>query len=523
MLIFENDYILLTEDQSIVYIEVKKKGLSLKDFETILQKIKRVKLSSFAALRNALNLGTDERVEIGTWLPPVEIVISRDRMQATMYINDDPVSVFQDEEKMNKQIKEVAENAGIRSGINTISMDTVLSGKPIIIAAGKTPIKGHDAKFTYIKIPERKPQILEDGRADYFDMNFIYEIEKDAWIGEKVPAQLGVHGTNVLGEDIPAGNGDDIPLNFDPTSIYVQEEDGKTVLRAMDGGVLDFTNGTFSIKNHLIIQNDVGIETGNLKFDGSITIRGTILAGYSVVATGDIQVEGAEGVTGPKLIESTNGDVYIRGGIFGNGETVVRAYGNIFVKHANDSTLHAKKDVVIGSYSMGSEIKAQNVYVNEQHGKIIGGQVEATNSINSAMSGNRLERKTELMIMLPDRQESAKLLKEKRGKVIKLELEIADLDEKVVSLRPLLDHMNETQRKSYDNTIEKITEKESELRSIESEVNEIGNQLRTIGDEMINITKEAFPGTYIQIGKKSITLNHTTCGKFKLENGELNV
>lgn len=521
--IFENDYIVLTEDQSIVYIEVKKVGFSLKDFDIILQKNKRVKLTSFATLRTALQKGTDERVEIGNWLPPVEIEISKDRMKATMFLNEDPTVLFHDEKSMNNQIKEIVEKAGIQFGVISISMDAVMSGNPILIATGQPAQKGEDAKITYIKIPDRKPQILEDGRADYLDMNFIYEIEKDAWLGEKTPAKPGVPGKNILGEEIPAIDGEDVALNYDTASIYAQEEDGKIIMRANDSGVLDYTNETFSIQKHLLVKDDVGLETGNLTFNGSITIKGSILPGYSVVATGDIQIEGKEGVTGPKLIESTGGDVYIKGGIFGNGETIVRASGNIYVKHTNESTLIALKDVFISSYAMGSDIKAQNVYVNEQHGKIIGGRIEATNSIHSATSGNRLERKTELIIVVPDRIESAKRIKEKREQMINLEKEIADLDEKVFPLRPFLDQMNEIQRKSYDETIAKIAEKESELKYLEQEADKIVQHIKNTGDEMIEITKEAYPGTYLQIGKKSTTLNHITCGKFKLEHGEINV
>ena len=83
--------------------------------------------------------------------------------------------------------------------------------------------------------------------------------------------------------------------------------------------------------------------------------------------------------------------------------------------------------------------------------------------------------------------------------------------------------MNEIQRKTYDDTIETIHKKESELNQLETEINSIFQQLKSTGDENINITKEAFPGTVIQIGKKSTILNSSTCGKFTLENGELNV
>lgn len=523
MLIFENDYIELLEEQSNVFIQVKKEGFSLKDFDMILKNHPRIKLSSFANLRKALTDGANEQVEIGSWLPPIEIVVSKDKMLATLFLNDDPTNIFHDEESMNAQIKEMAENVGVTYGLHNLSLNDVTSSKPIIIAEGLPSKKGQDAKVTYLEIPEKKPQILESGRADYLNMNFIFEIEQDAWVGEKIPAQPGVPGENVLGETVPAIDGKDVPLKYDASTIYEQEEDGKTVIRAKENGVIDNTNERLMINKHLQIKNDVGLETGNLKFDGSITISGTVITGYSVVATGDISIEGNEGVTGAKLIESKSGDVYIRGGIFGNGETVVSAGGNIYVKHTNDSTLQASKDIFIGSYAMGSNLIAQNIFVDEQNGKIIGGHTEATHSINAAIAGNRLERKTELILLMPDRKDSAITVKEKKDKIIEFEKEIAELDAKVFSLRPFLEQMNGTQRKTYDDTVDKIQKKESEVKQLESEINEIIHQLNNMEDKMINITKEAFPGTLIKIGKWSTVLNKTTCGKFKLENGELNV
>ena len=47
--------------------------------------------------------------------------------------------------------------------------------------------------------------------------------------------------------------------------------------------------------------------------------------------------------------------------------------------------------------------------------------------------------------------------------------------------------------------------------------------LRKSGSEEIYVAREAYPGTYIQIGKKSTILNQLTKGRFKIELGELNV
>ncbi|WP_283776072.1 FapA family protein, partial [Bacillus velezensis] len=79
------------------------------------------------------------------------------------------------------------------------------------------------------------------------------------------------------------------------------------------------------VNRDLPINGDVGVETGNLDFNGSLSNKGTVTSGYTVIATGDISIDGAEGVSGAKLIKSIVGDVDIRGGIFGLRSTIVEA------------------------------------------------------------------------------------------------------------------------------------------------------------------------------------------------------
>lgn len=138
---------------------------------------------------------------------------------------------------------------------------------------------------------ERKPVIREDGKADYYDMNFIYEIEEGEWLGEKIHAQPGIPGMNVCGESIPAPWGSDLPLKYDHKSAFEVEEDGKTVLRSKISGVVEEHEGMVSVNHHLPIVGDVGIETGNIEFNGSVSIKGTVQPGFSVVANGDISIE----------------------------------------------------------------------------------------------------------------------------------------------------------------------------------------------------------------------------------------
>lgn len=132
-----------------------------------------------------MNEITAKPVEIGTWLPPVTLEVSRDKMSASLFVYETVDYIRSNPQKFQEDVLALLKSQNINHGIQDIKLETVVSGKAILIAQGTPPVKGDDAKVTYLEVPERKPVIREDGKADYYDMNFIYEIEEGAWLGEK--------------------------------------------------------------------------------------------------------------------------------------------------------------------------------------------------------------------------------------------------------------------------------------------------------------------------------------------------
>lgn len=523
MIIVRNDFFEITEDNGKVRIEVFEVGFPLKDFDTILRSHPRLKLSNFALLKNVLSTKSSKLIEIGRWLPNIEVEISRDKMSASLFIHDTLEYIFDNKEQLKEQIIQEVKEQGIVHGIVDFNMESIVPGKAFLIAKGTLPIPGEDAIIKYLPKPERKPVIKEDGKADYYEMNFISEITEGTWLGEKIPAQPGVPGTNVLGEEIPAQPGRDASLKYDKKSAYEVEEVGKIVLRSKISGVLEHGKSGIGVNKHLPIDGDVGVGTGNIDFDGTITIKGTISAGYTVIATGDIAIEGPEGVSGAKLIKSIEGDVYIRGGIFGLGTAVVEAGGNIYVKHVNEAILHAASEIHIGSYSIGSQLNATSIFLDERKGKIIGGTAVAKNVIVAAISGNYLERRTELIIEAVNKTESYADLQQKAAALKNLQEEIASHKANLDRLTPILNRLTNEQIVVYEQTKQAITLRTAEAQHFDREIKIMMDALRHAGHEYIQITKEAHPGTFIQIGKKSSMLTKMTNGKFCIELGELNV
>ncbi|MGM9950656.1 MAG: DUF342 domain-containing protein [Lysinibacillus sp.] len=523
MLVFKNDYFEITEEHGKVYVTTARSGFPLKEFDSILRSFPRIKLTNFALLKNALSKSDSALVEIGQWLPNVEIEISRDKMSASLFINETLDYVRLNKDELASQVKKLLEENGIVNGVLPLHMEKIIPGKAILIAQGTLPVKGKDAQITYLEIPDRKPVIREDGKADYYDMNFIHEIKEGSWLGEKIPPQPGVDGMNVHGETLPAPAGRDVVMKYDRKSAYEVEEEGKFVLRSRIGGVLEHSRGQISVNHHLPINGDVGVETGNIEFEGSISIRGTVQNGYSVIAKGDVSIEAPEGVSGAKLIKSVEGDIYIRGGIFGLGETRVEAGGNIFVKHVNEANLYAGQNINIGFYAIGSNLRAASVFVDEHKGKIIGGKVVAKNQIVTSISGNRLERRTELIINSVNKEEVFAFIQDKANHLKGLNEEINILEEQVDRLQPNIRRLNSQQVVALEQTKQNLQRYKEEAVHYDQEIKQMMNDLRNAGKEEIVVTHTAYPGTYIQIGRKAHILTNETKGKFLLEFGELNV
>lgn len=523
MIIIDNDEIILSAQNGRVFMTIKNDRYNLKKVDELSRNHPRLKISNFLALKKAVESGSHDPVEVGNWIDSMELEISSDKMEAYIAIYESQKFIQENLEILQMNIQKLLRDNQIIYGFQPLDLSTIKTGKSYIIAKGLAPEKGPGAKISYLQQAEKTPVINDDGKADYFDMNFIVEINEGSWLGEKIPAQQGIPGKTILGETIPAQIGDDFPLKYDSKSVYEIEENGKTVLRSKTKGIIGEVNGILTVQKHLVIDGDVGLETGNIKFDGSIQVKGTVMAGYSIVSSGDISIESNEGVHSAELIKSTEGDVFIKGGIFGRGITKVEAQHHIFVKHANDCTLEAKENIYIGFYSLGATIFCAELILDERKGKIIGGKAIATNSITSAYSGNSSERKTELIVQGIDRKILTENAKTKAQEMLKLQEEATKLNFSLSQLGQFKSSMAVQQVAIYEQTKQKYNENQRKVKELDEEIKRILKMVRQTSDNFIDITKEANPGTIIQIGNKSSLLTKQTKGKFKLENGELNV
>lgn len=513
--IFSNEFFKIEEENEKVFITVFRIGFLLLDFNKLLELNPRIEITNFMELRMALMEATGEKVQIGILRPLISLTISKDKMEVKVKINDTDENFFSNPSEYIGRIAAALKQNKITDGI---LMDVInyelIPRREIVIAQGIPPVDGEPAIVTYYQLSERKPTIREDGNADYYDMNFIDEVEKGDWLGEKVDPTEGTPGRTVTGEILMQKKGKDKRILYDKKTVEAVREGNKLILRAKINGVVKFVDNKITVGNHLIIDGDVGVETGNIEFDGSVEVRGTVQNGFSVCATGDISILSDLGIYGAKLIESQNGDIFIKGGLFGLGKSLVRAGGSIFIKHANECFLEAGEDINIGYYSIGSSLTARNVLTDEKKGKLIGGVIEAKGKVKAAYIGNKMERKTIINVEGFDRDQIKKELDELLLHYKDIVIEVEQLKRQLEIFENFIDHLDENQKADYKEHLEKYEGLMAEVAQIETCRKALMDFLNTKGEGQVLISQEAFPEVLLEIKNIKKKLNHSTRGTF---------
>lgn len=238
------------------------------------------------------------------------------------------------------------------------------------IAIGQPAVNGKDGRIvlTVDMEEDRKPLEKEDGRVDYKELVRLHNVRKGQLIAKVIPAENGVSGRTVTGEELPFRAGKEAHFKVGKNVVVDQEE--TSMYSAIDGLVTLTDKGKINVFPVYEINGDVDYSTGNIDFVGTVVIRGNVLTGFTVKSAGDIRVVG--GVEGAELI--SGGSIEITGGIIGYNKGLVSAGKNVKVSFIQDGNVVAGEDIIVSQSIMHSSIRAgRDVLCNGAKGLIVGG------------------------------------------------------------------------------------------------------------------------------------------------------
>jgi uncharacterized protein (DUF342 family) len=281
----------------------------------------------------------------------------------------------------------------IKKSILTV-FDSGKNQSAVCIARGVEPVHGKDAgiKLTFSTDATIQDfQILPDGRVDYKKNVVINSVKKGDLLATIQPAQKGIEGKDIFGRPRKArdGNpnvlycGDNVTRNREKTSFFA-ECAGQPILN----------KNLISVFPHYFVPGDIDHSTGNIAFNGNVTVKGSIHPDFEVKASGDVTVGGS--VDCGKI--DAGRTIKVFGGIVGNDQTVIKCGKDLFAGYLQNAIIEAQGDILVLKSIIQSKIYCTGeVLCNEQKGTVVGGCIYALKSIDIKVAGSPTGTRTELV------------------------------------------------------------------------------------------------------------------------------
>ena len=294
-----------------------------------------------------------------------------------------------------EQIEYFLQNNQVKFGFNKQRaiefQDNPVYKTEYLIANGKRPQNGRDAYIKYYF--ETQPENIQlkegqGGQIDFRDLNLIQNVVAGQPLAQKIPAERGAAGSSVTGRYIEANNGKDIQISLGQNTEL--GEDGLTVLSQINGHV-KLNKGKITVEPVFTVEGNVSLKTGNIEFLGSVLITGNVDDGFTVRASGNIEVKGSVG----KCDLDAEGDIIISQGVIGKEGGSIHSEKSVLAKFIqNEKMVFAGENVIVSDGILNSTVMAKKrIVCSGRRADIIGGNLSATEliaarNIGSPTAGN---------------------------------------------------------------------------------------------------------------------------------------
>jgi uncharacterized protein len=329
--------------------------------------------------------------------PFIKVTISADRMSASVDLiapegTGEPLTV--------EKVLEAAETNGITKAVKPEAIEEAVriahekgSVEGHHIADGEPPQDPAESSITMlIQLATKKHVTIDkNGKANFKNQDIITTIEAGTRIAEIAsPKVEPKDGWDVTGKVIKAKPIRKLELEIGANVKKVAEGD-KDALVAETGGELLYDGKSIEIRDTHMEEGDVGLKSGNIKFPGSVGIKGNVQAGFYVFSGKDIMI--GQSIEGALL--SADGSISIGQGVKGGGKAVLRAKKEIEATFIENATVLAVGDLKLKKSCFGSKITC-NGWVRTPEGSLIGGMIKARRGVEAHEIGSEREVDTTL-------------------------------------------------------------------------------------------------------------------------------
>jgi uncharacterized protein len=427
--------------------------------EDVINRMKILGVSTVCAdtVAETVNRSDGIAVELIAWprggdlMSKVEIAVATDLMSATLKLSGPKkgggVPPFE-------EIKDQLTRAGVVWGIDENSVTQALESgtydADIPVASGRVPKGGlpERATFSFVHDPGKPYVFREDGSVDLKELNFIQNRKTKDVLATLLPAEEPVPGMNVLGQEIPP------PPMPRKREIAAGEnasfsKSGNTIVALVDGNA--YLKGNAVCVEPVVSVARVDYETGNIRFEGSVVVTGSVADGFVVEAGGAVEIGECLG----RATVQAGRDVLLRGGMNGDGEGTVRAGGSIRAKYIENARVSCAGDLIVDELLMHTDFVTEgDLIMRGRRGEYLGGNGVVGGNLWCKQLGSPSEVPTRISIGIePARLNTYILLKKA------LENQSLELDEVNRTIAGLKNAGKERETKKYREALVQLKEK----------------------------------------------------------------
>ncbi|WP_090638721.1 DUF342 domain-containing protein [Paenibacillus sp. UNC496MF] len=405
------------------------------------------------------------------------------------------------------QLEEYLMSHGVKHGVLRNVLDDIAAVpsryyyKQTVVAEGEAASNGKDGyiRFSYDMDEEGyRPVELEGGKVDFKEVTQLKNVKRGQLVAEKVGATPGKDGVAVTGEPIAGRNGKEAYFKLGKNVVLNPEQ---TALYAAIDGLVSLTDKSkINVFPVYEVNGDVDYKIGNIDFVGTVVVRGNVLAGFKIKASGDIRVVG--GVEGAVL--ETDGSVEITGGVLASGKGLIKAGKNVKCSFIQEGNVIAAEDVLVSQSIMHSQVRAgRSVQCTGAKGLVVGGSIQAGERVVARTIGNTMSTAT--VIEVGVRPELRSELLERRTQLRALN-ESLDKTEKALALLDQLAAAGTLSNDKLAMRIKLTSTKRAALEEIadnKDRLLEIERSLEDTDSAKVDVVNVIYGGTKIVIGRNT--------------------
>ncbi|MDR0272532.1 MAG: FapA family protein [Clostridiales bacterium] len=390
-------------------------------------------------------------------------------------------------------------------------------GRKLLIAQGEDPVNGTDGflQFHFDKSNIKpKPKIMEDGTVNFKQLDMFRLCNRGDVLVTSVPAKEGRDGIDVYGNVLPAPK-------TRPASVIPR---GKGTVRSPDGlhliadvsGQLLLTEGKISISPHLEIAGNVDNSTGNIDFNGQVTIRGNVVSGFTIKAVGNIEVFG---VCEAATLISSEGSITLGNGIQGADKGELIAAQDITAKFIEHCKVTAGGDITTDSIRK-SHVKCDgSVTIAGKNGLLVGGSLVAGEKLVATTVGSPMGTLTDIEVGGSPKElnKQKELIAEFNRQ--KIEYEKCDKAVETLNILRKRDQLPPDKKALLVKMVNMKMVLRDKMTKLQEEIDNITRNL-SVNVGVVSVKKVIRPGVRITIGNAQMTIRDELSNCRLRNNGE---